>query len=359
MEDKDNSGDTLDMEVLENIKAFSGDPQEKTTSETMLSQGMTMQKVQTSYTTAVAVQKPRSIARVVHNVLEEAKLAGASFYYRWEVWDSTKGHKVPIQGASIDLAMCVARNYGNCAIDVESEETLTHYMLKGVLIDLETGFTCPRLFRQRKKQKISGKMESERQEDIVFQIGQSKAIRNAIVQAMPSWLFEKAIATAKQAELDEIKSENIHITRSQVIDFFSKHGVNCDRMEAERGRKVDEWTAQDIVDLRGMATALTEGRISPENLFPELKPETEKVEKKEKPKTKTSPEQPKDKSDSSPESGKNPRQDLKERLEIHFTKKDERDKWFFQKTGGKATINDLTDDQVKGVTGLLVGLMGS
>ena len=127
--------------------------------------GGAMQQVKTSYTTAVSVQQPRSISRVVKNVLEESRLAGESFFYRWTVKNRKTGRSSTIQGPSIDLAMCLARNYGNCAIDVEATETGTHYLIKGVFIDLETGFTVPRLFRQRKGQKIGKGYEDDRAEE--------------------------------------------------------------------------------------------------------------------------------------------------------------------------------------------------
>jgi len=312
--------ETLDPEVLDSIQPFSGMQQPSTAME-VIAQGGSMQQIKTAYTTAVAVQKPRSITTVTKNVLQEAQLAGSSFYYRWEVKDKS-GKKSAIEGPSIDLAMCIARNYGNCVIDVDAQETSSHYMMKGVLIDLETGFTCPRLFRQRKSQKLSGKMDDARQEDIAFQIGQSKAIRNAIVRAMPSWLIDQAIAMAQRSELSKIKPENLAVSRSMVLDFFSKFGVGQDRIEAERTRKADEWTAQDIVDLRGMATALKEGRISPDDLFPaielkeEPKNEPEKTPEKQEVK-KHAKDQPKEENPKVPLSDEAKRRNIIEQLESH------------------------------------------
>jgi hypothetical protein len=256
-------------DVLDSIQPFSGTLDEMSAGERMLTEGKALQKVETQYVTAITVQRPRSIARITHNVLEEAKLAGAEFFYRWEVWDKRLGQKVPIEGESIDLAMCIARHYGNCVVDIEGSETATHYMLKGVFVDLENGVTIPRLYRQRKSQKLSDKMDADRQEDIAFQIGQSKAQRNAISKAMPNWLIKQAIDAAKEAELAKIKPENMAMARVKVLQFFAQYGVSSERIELERKRAVDDWTPQDIVDLRGMATALKEGRISPDKLFPE------------------------------------------------------------------------------------------
>lgn len=338
---------TLDMETLDNIKAFSGD---ESPAERMMSQGMAIQQVKTSYTTAMAVQKARSISKVALNVLEEAKLAGSSFYYYWEVFDKEKKRNVPIQGGSIDLAMCVARNYGNCVVDAEVSETTTHFIFKGTLIDLETGFTCPRLFRQRKSQSLGGKMDSARQEDIVFQIGQSKAIRNAIVRAMPSWLLDKAIETAKQAELDKIKPENIHISRTKALDFFAKYGINCERIEAERKRKIDEWTAQDIVDLKGMATALQEGRISPDELFPPVEEKIPPVTEDKQEKTKRKAATPKEPTI---------KDQIQERLGIYFAGDvDAADKFLDYKTN-KKTVDSLTDKEAEEFLNCLIEVMGS
>lgn len=281
----------LNPEVLENIKSFSGTPDEMSARERILTGGNALQRIQTAYTTALAVQKPRSISRVVKNVLEEAKLAGSAFYYRWEVKNRKTGKTSTVQGASIDLAMCVARNYGNCAIDVGCEETASHYMMKGIFIDLETGFTCPRLFRQRKNQNIGGGFEADRAEDIVFQIAQSKAVRNAIVKAAPAWLVDQAIDEARQAEISRIKPENIVYAQAKVIDFFEKHGIDQDRIEAKLNRQANRWTAEDIADLRGSATALNEGRISPEELFPLVKDKEEKpAQKSREPKASTKEE---------------------------------------------------------------------
>jgi hypothetical protein len=255
----------LDPRTLEQIRIFSGvpdDPTQASAAATAVFPELPHQaliRTQTQYTTAIAVQKARSIARMLSKVLEEARLAGESFYYYWEVEDRQKGRKVPVEGPSIDLAMSLARNYENCAVDVDVTETLTHYLFKGVFIDLETGFTYTRLFRQRKGQRISARMCGERQEDIVFQIGQSKTQRNAITRAIPGWLVDKAIETAKQAVLSGINPETLHPARMKVLDFFGKYGVGQAQIEHERGRPIDQRTPRDIVDLRGMATTPAEG----------------------------------------------------------------------------------------------------
>jgi len=264
----------FDTSVLDDIKPFSGDPTEMRGAGEMINSGMALQQVKTAYATAVAVQKPRSIAQVTRNVLAEAAMAGSAFYFRWPVKNRKTGKTSIVQGPSVDLAMCVARNWGNAAMEIDVQETHTHYMFKASFVDLETGFTVPRLFRQRKGQDIGGGYGDDRAEDMVFQIGQSKAQRNAINKAMPGWLLEQAIEVARDSEIKGIKPENLVVARAKVLDFFSKYGITADRVEAVLERGADMWTAEDIVNLRASATALKEGRITANELFPPIEQPT-------------------------------------------------------------------------------------
>lgn len=268
----------MNQDFMDKVQAFSGVEQLGRTQSNEIVPGnyappAPLQQVKTNFTTAVHVQKPRSISLMASMVLQEASLAGAAFYYRWTV-TKKNGEKQIIQGPSIDLAMCCVRNYQNCVINVEVEETPMHYIFKGTLIDLESGFTCPRLYRQRKSQAIGKKFDQDRQEDILFQIGQSKAIRNAIVHAMPSWLIDKAIDVAYKSELSSIRPENIAAARARCITFFAGHGIDVVRLEEKIGRPADQWTNADIVDMRAMATGIKEGKIGVDELFPPDEPKT-------------------------------------------------------------------------------------
>jgi hypothetical protein len=268
--------ETLEPEVMDGIKPFNGIPQ---TGTEMIQSGKTIQRVQTGYTTAVAVQKPRSLTEFQNRVLEEAAIAGADFYYSWEV--KTKGGgKAVVEGGAIGLAMCMHRNFMNCAIDGKVEETPTHYIFTAVFVDLETGSTITRLFRQRKAQNI-GNYDVDRKEDIAFQIGQSKAIRNVILAAMPSWMTKKAIEAAKEAEIAGI--QNIADARSKAVKYFlDEFSISKDRVEKVIGKSADDWSAADLAGLKGTITAIKEGRVKPEEAFPPIeKPKTKKEESDE------------------------------------------------------------------------------
>jgi hypothetical protein len=285
----------LDAEILGGIQPFQGSPADRLGGMDVVQSGGVMQKVETAYTTAVAVQKPRSLTTVVKNVLEEAKLAKSAFYFKWPVKNRSTGRTSIVQGGSIDLARSIARNFGNVAVDIiEEPETLTHYKFKAVFIDLETGLNWPRLFKQRKSQK-TGMADTERAEDIIFQIGQSKAQRNAVFQGVPGWLVDKAIEVAEQAEVQGIKDEGIEIARVKVLDFFAGYGVDQDRIELKLGKKVEKWIDKDIADLRASATAIKEGRTSVAEMFPQVKdekPDEKPAEPKKDKKTKKTKKKP-------------------------------------------------------------------
>lgn len=262
---------------FEDVPVVSGDRQRESMAEA-LANGHAMQQVKTNYTTAVAVQKPRSISKMLSAVLEEAEQAGSSFYYRWEV--KTNDGPKEVIGGSIDMAASIFRGYGNCAMDIQCNETPSHYFFTATFIDLENGMSWPRMFRQRKSQSLGKRMEQDRQEDIVFQIGQSKAMRNAVLSVMPRWIVERAIQTARNAEIKRLSGrENITLARAEVMKYFGRFGVTQERIEAKLGKKIEDAGPEDLADLRSVAGAIKDGVTTISDAFPAVeKPEEAKQE---------------------------------------------------------------------------------
>lgn len=263
------ANEALDNDLLGQIMPFTGVPQ-KADGQGMGGAMPPVQRMQTQYTTAMRVVQPRDISNVTKNVMAESRLAGAAFYYRWEVKNKRTQQKSVVQGGSIDLATCIVRNYGNCAVNVSLvNETPQHYYFEAVFIDLETGLNMNRMFKQRKGQNIGGGMSDARGEDIVFQIGQSKAIRNVILKACPGWMVDKAIEEARAAEIRGIDKEgNIELTRARALEWWAKKGARQVDIERKVGRKFKEMTAEDLADLKASAVAVNEGRITVSELFP-------------------------------------------------------------------------------------------
>lgn len=250
------------MSSFENVPAITGSDMNERMQDAVAN-GYALQQVKTGYATAVAVQKPRSLSKMVAAVLSEAEQAGASFYYRWEA-----GGK-EIVGGSIDMAASIFRAYGNCAMEIGCNETPSHYFFTATFIDLESGMSWPRMFRQRKSQSVSKKMEQDRQEDIVFQIGQSKAMRNAVLSVMPRWIVDKAVEKARSAEIQRLSGkENIELARAEVLKYFGRFGVSKERLEAKIGRAIEDTGPEDLADLRSTATAIKDGLTTISEAFP-------------------------------------------------------------------------------------------
>ena len=247
------------MEELETLPALTG-------SEGLIASGAALQKVQTQFSTAVAIQRPRRRLEVIKACEEEAVIAGDEFYYSWTV-NARDGKKL-VEGLSVQAALAAARNWGNCAVPCSVEENMNTYLFTATFVDLETGFTLQRAFRQKKSLNI-GKKYDERAEDLVFQIGQSKAIRNVILNALPSWLTTKMLAKAKENIIEKINKMGIAVAREKTVAFFAKYGVTTDRIENKLGgKKYAAWDAEDLALLQGAMNTLISGQESADSLFP-------------------------------------------------------------------------------------------
>src|SRR5579885_3083803 len=132
----------------------------------------------------VAVQRDES--EILRKIKVLAAAAGEDWYYRFPVNKKNEDgtfQKDWVEGPSIKCANNVSRLYGNCDIDVREFDVGTHWVYYARFIDLETGYSLTRPFRQRKSQKAM-RTDAGRQEDIAYQIGASKAIRNVICNAL-------------------------------------------------------------------------------------------------------------------------------------------------------------------------------
>lgn len=241
--------------------------------ERILTSGRAVQKMQTSYATAVAVQRPRDLKRTERALLQEATLAGEDFYYGWSVKDN-KGKLSRIEGPSVDLANAAARCWGNCAVEsLPVQDAGDSWIFTGAFVDLETGFTMTRQFRQSKASTVFGRMDNERKDDIRFQIGQSKAIRNVVLNALPPSLIRHAMEEAKKgvrAKLEKfINEKGLPAAIDIIVKELGKLGVKeaqiIDRVGVVETKAM---TVDHLVMLRGDLTAIQSGQEYAETLFP-------------------------------------------------------------------------------------------
>lgn len=230
--------------------------------------GGVMQRMQGRYATAISVQKPRVLRVIQEELLKEADLAGETFYYGWGAG------KDRVEGASVNLAMSAVRIWGNCAVELQPvQETRDAWIFTAAFVDLETGFTLSRQFRQAKNWTVHGKFDEARKEDIRFQIGQSKAIRNVVLNVMPKWLTDRAVERAKDGvrrELEEaIGARGIDSVRDVLVKRLATQGVTDQMLLGKFGRPtVNALTVEDMVIMRADYNALHGGADTIDHLYP-------------------------------------------------------------------------------------------
>lgn len=221
-------------------------------------------RVQSQYTTAMVCPVRRDMKKVVDAVVREAELAGEDFMYSFSIGKGEK--RTLIEGVSIDGAMILSRNFGNCIPEIEiAQEAPTHWIFRATFVDLETGATLPRLFRQSKGT-LHGKFDPERKLDIALQIGQSKAQRNVIVKAMPTYLVNAAVKAAKAAAAASIK--DLPQAISDACATFQKMNVTPEQIETFIGAPRAQWNANDIVRLRATYKAIADRQTTVDQEFP-------------------------------------------------------------------------------------------
>ncbi len=237
----------------------------------IVASGGTMQQVRGSYCTAVSVQRPRVLHEIQKRLKQEAMLCGEDFYYGWGAGDNR------IEGPSVKLAMAAARCWGNCAVQMlPVQESPQAWTFTAVFIDLETGFTLERQFRQAKDTVVYGKHDDVRKNEMRFSIGQSKACRNVVLNSLPAVLIDQAMKEAKDGVRDRleryIKENGLPAARDLLIRALAKSGVTEERICTKFNvAKKDGMSLDDLVILKGDLSAIEKGQERPEELFPTTK----------------------------------------------------------------------------------------
>jgi hypothetical protein len=208
----------------------------------------------------------RDEARILQKLKALAQAAGEDYFYRFPVWNKKENRMDVIEGGSIKLANDLARTYGNCDIDTRVVDQGSAWVFYARFTDFETGFSQTRAFQQRKGQ-ASVKTGSDRAADIAFQIGQSKAIRNVVLnslQTFADFTFEEA----RNSLVQRIGLRLDHY-RDRLVARFSEMGIELSRVQAVIGKSPAEWVAPDVARLIAMVKSITDGMATADETFPD------------------------------------------------------------------------------------------
>lgn len=218
-------------------------------------------------TTARKVVVERDEGKILAKLNVLCGTFGDQYVYSWPVKNKKKGQKDVVEGGTIKLANALARAYGNCQVDCDVTDTGTHLIFKAFFIDYETGLSTARLFQQRKNQN-TGMGDIDRQADIIFQIGQSKAIRNVIMNALADFA-QHAIEQSKAGLLKKFESQQARDIAHEFIDrVLVRHEISEAMMIAVIGRPRKDWEVRNLAKAYMLCKGVAEGMVSPAEAFP-------------------------------------------------------------------------------------------
>ena len=215
--------------------------------------------------TAQRVDVRRDMQRILADLKTLAGAMGEFYYYHGRA-KNKDGSQGEVSGPSIKCANDVARIYGNCHVDVRVQDGKDHWIFYSRFVDYETGYSLTRAFQQRKSQTAGGKMAPDRQLDLTFQIGQSKAIRNVVANAL-STLVDYAVEEAKKSIVSRI-GKNLDASRQRAIELLDERDVAMERVVRVIGRPPEEWTAYDVAKIASGIKTVEDGMATAEDLWP-------------------------------------------------------------------------------------------
>jgi len=245
----------------------------------LVSQGHSIIKIENETQQAIAIQRPRDeekvLARALADLERSPEFAASAFWER-PVGKDDEGKQTDAKGLSIRAAESLVRLWGNIAaggrVFLENEDRI---VITGKAIDYETNAAIERPFvvsksAWSKKTQAVVRLREDRLA-IAMQAGVSKAIRNASLALLPTWLkeayFKKAISIATGGGKPAGKKAKPIADRiEQMVAKFGEKGVKAETLFAYLGVQ-DEPTDQQLAKAIGVYNAIEEGEATVEEIF--------------------------------------------------------------------------------------------
>ena len=255
----------------------------------MMEQGHAIVKAENDNLNTIAMQRPRKVDVLSTKALAELRAFpqfAAKSYYSIPYKDRSGPEEktVMVEGPSIKAANALARHWGNNSsgfriVGADDERVL----VQGVFIDHETGM------RRTAEISVSRKAKTRKGEtyilpvdrlNMAIQAGGSKAVRNAILNALPIGLVDTYFAEAKKiaarggsvtataTETPEQDMQHIEAEIKKSLERFAAYGVTEDDVSAYVQRHPEFENEESVsAHLVGLLNALDDGQLSPEDVF--------------------------------------------------------------------------------------------
>ena len=229
---------------------------------------------------ATAKKWPRSVKVFKNQTRELATLdeetAGQCFYVL------PRGNKT-IEGASVRMAEIVAASWGNLSYGArivdEDDKWIT---AQGICYDYEKNISASMEVRRR----ITNKDGQRFNDDMVQVTGRaacSIALREAIFKVVPKAFWSDILDEAKAASVG--KGLTMEKQRDKCMEFWRKAGATDAMVLGFLDRKgVEDITLDDLVMLRGLATAMKDEGIGADRVLSKETIDPSKIKKNPMPK---------------------------------------------------------------------------
>lgn len=182
-----------------------------------------------------------------------------------------------IDGPSARFAEIIASAWGNCRAGArvvgEDDEFVTS---QGVFHDLERNSSITFEVRRRIKDK-SGRRFSLDMIGVTANAASSIALRNAVLKGVPKAFWTDMYDAAKSTVAGDVKT--LVNRRAEMLTFMLKFGVTEEMiLELFDVTGIEDLGQDELVKLRGIATALKEGETTVEQAFSTGKAAKERTE---------------------------------------------------------------------------------
>jgi hypothetical protein len=108
----------------------------------------------------------------------------------------------------------------------------------------------------------------------------SKSIRNSALRLMPGWLLDEARETL-EATIKAADAQDPDAARHQILDSFTKLGISVEQIKKYLGHDATAISADELLQLRGLYTAIRDGETTIAAVFEQLEAEKEETSKTE------------------------------------------------------------------------------
>lgn len=218
---------------------------------------------------ATAKRFPRDIQQCLNNIralsmIDEETME--SCFYHLERKDKD-GQIKEIEGMSVRMAEIFVSCWGNLRVATRiignDGRKIT---AQGICFDVQNNVAVSSETSRRITNK-SGKTYSDDMQIVTGNAASAIAFRNAVFKVIPAAVTKSVTNEIKQRLL-EMTSAKISQKRRNAVEWFTKRGVTEDELRKYLGTdNLETISAEEIVELRGVATAIREGSSSIDEVF--------------------------------------------------------------------------------------------